>query len=509
MSTFAYNPTSLKALFNNEGSNAAYLVNPLMIQLNNLKDGNFQSVINPDKYLKTLTLSPSFSNIPLYFQDNSNINAKILSDSVSVPDTSLGSNSPYVSTIDTTISPQNMYDGVKITTILNNLVTNVNPSIYNFAVTSPSAVNIASYHSNFNDFLTLIMISICDPFYNSALPLLSVPQVANTPLVDAVMNVRSLYTSKIKTLRTYMDNLLKTSFNKALLKPTSATTDDNGNFIDLTTGSFGHSFFYYLRQTMTASMSLPTSVFPSGLDANTSLFIKQLCSDLHIKTNCPLIQFMYLDGLKNIYVSKGDFINMRWCILAQVNYVYQWIKFIYSSIINNVVNNTLTANDIANYSVLAQALASTPYDNTISKIIQQLKNYMDVLNTNFKTGTSFMNTTYTASTQSLVNQLRNLTASSESDSKTLATKQKDISTTQMALRSYSDAIGNIKDSYKGQVLEFNILLAIVIVIICVTGVFIVLKKPHFVIIGSIIVVIAVLVFKLITTIFNFFVKKNK
>ena len=102
------------------------------------------------------------------------------------------------------------------------------------------------------------------------------------------------------------------------------------------------------------------------IDTNVLSYISKILADIYIKTCVPLVQYDILSAFQNKFVSNGDFVNMRFSLLAKILYIRQLFESIVKIYKNALANDTNAQNE-ANSSVIVTNLI-TLLDSYLKKV---------------------------------------------------------------------------------------------------------------------------------------------
>jgi len=410
------------------------------------------------------------------------------------------------------LAKDNKLSGKLLTSILDGLAIHYDDIKDNITL-SATGKQIDKFHSDFQKYMGDIVHDITTPFFaagasNSfAFPTRLNAQTQVGLYYEALLQVGIMSNKKITNVMPALDNAMMESLayvyeNKGASP--SGADDDKLIFQDLMQNKLSSAFYYNLRNQMIDRLEIPQDVYPSNT-STTAIFMKKLLVDLYIKTQTPYIQFLYLQTMIKDYQKTGDFVNVRFCLLSQVAYVNCWLKAL-GAILNGVVtnNNTFTVtspSDVLNYMNNGSKVSV----NTIfNGIYQSLKDYLGKLNTNFTVTGKFSNQIARDDMNSLIKNLQDLSRRVQQDSQTIATQQNEIKSAQITLRNTSQGIQQVKETYTRAVVEFYIYFSFAILLIVIGGVLLLLKKESWVLMGSMVLAIIILLYSLIRMIFSYF-----
>jgi len=492
MSTELDYSTNLIKLFNDP--NAAYSVSPLFINMNTSSvNTTFDNIANPSLYLKDIVSVLTVGELPSETaQMRTNSNAIL-------PIEQTVGNDGNAMDVKVKLTRGNLNINNTFVNVMNSVIAKVGSS-NTFAATSAVPLENRNFHQDFQNLMMNIMRGICAPFFTQTRALLTpTTSTGAAPSYDNFEEAkgdfsRPLSTDKITTLMNTLENAMLDAHvflydNRGV----SISMTDEAVFRDLktpnsatnTTG-FVSSYYYLLRQRMIDKIIFPDGLFAKIGTDPASAFLKKLTVDAYIKSQAPLIQFYYITSMIKRYNDKGDFVNARWGILTQINYVSSWLK---------ILSDIVQSNDIA---------GKPNFKLRLKDMFQNLIAYLNTLNGNFESSTVFSNQSGIDATNKLLRNLQTLSAQVQRDSQVLAEQQQSIKVAQVSLRNTNEGLKEVKATFIWQMVQFYLWLFFAIAVIVTGAILIVLKKEKWVMNGSMVLAILLLLLTLVKMIFVFF-----
>ncbi|NBX51410.1 hypothetical protein EBT25_16150 [bacterium] len=389
---------------------------------------------------------------------------------------------------------QNYYQA----SLINSMLSAISAENYNFALAGSRPRN--RYNDDFSAYLNLIMLSICRSFYTSSKPLFNTfTDSTNSPkMFEACEELASLNTTRFTALR----DLLQDTMFRSLVAVAGAEAEstDNDNFRDLntSTGGFRSAFYYKLRTHMVRNMKVPDRIFYTT-DSEVTDYFKKVAIDHYLKVMYPVVQYAYLGAMNERYKTRGDYVNMRWCIFTMVSYVYEWVKVLEAQV--QAAASTAPPANILNPADINNALATS----RLQAIFNNIKHYMTTINTNFLPGATFSSAASgESSTKALVRSLRQLSNSVQDQSTEVARLQDETYKSQLALRNVDQNTKTIQRQYLARLIEYWIVF-ILIFIVAITSIVLVMSgKSDWAMLGAAVLIVVVLMYKVVLMIVNYF-----
>ncbi len=403
----------------------------------------------------------------------------------------------------------------KTTTLSANVITGVLDGFRvhydDVSISYPAGKDLNMFHANFQKYMASLIHDITTPFFTAAASNNAFPIRLQSNQVglyyDALSYIGVMSSRNRQDTLNALDAALIDSLAYAYDNKGASPAGPDGDkliFQDLTQDKLLTPFYYILRNSMVNRFQLPPTVYPSNT-TGTAIFLKKLLVELYLKTQTPYIQFLYLQTMIKDYQDAGDFVNVRFCLLAQVAYLNCWLKA-FGTIINGIITNNQVIST-PNSSLVTSYISNSQNVNIVTMyttIYNNINRYLANLNTSFLAPGDFSSQVPRDSLNSLINNLQHLSHRVQRDSEIIAVQQDDIRTAQISLRNTNEGIKQVKQAYTRAVTEFYILLSLTIVLMIVGAVLLILKKDTWVLLGSSALAIIILLYTLVRMIFSFF-----
>jgi len=513
-----------KTLFENTNStNDPYSVNPLFYNMQTTS--SFDTASQPSSFLKDV------ESIDVYTQKEADVKYKIENPTINFEPSAqdgfviLNNNRPDMPPVSTKAGDIShmfgCYLDLKYSTTLNanklsktltDYAVYLHNSDFEFLVNDPSPKVYANYNSKFSTYLKYILFYLCGPFYEDSLRKLSTyTQDRGLKMYEACQEISKLYTMRLDRLKLSLDEQLQKSLNEIVSQENPA--NDNNNFRDLQTiNGFRSPFYYKLRTHLVQNFKLRSEVFFSA-DTEVTDYFKKLAIDHYLKAMYPVIQLSYLSAMNERYKASGDYINMRWCALTTMNYVYEWMKR-FTELVNMAASTP--AGSTGGMIIAAGAVKTSIIDgrgqtvtanDVISKIFNNMKQYMDILNTNFLGDRKLANTTPSETMKHLLKGLRKLSNDVENQSLDVSNLQKEMYHSQLSIRNVNENLKQLNKLYYRRLFEYYLIMTVMIIVAIAAIILLILKKGEMVIFGSAALMILILMYKLVLMIISYFFSK--
>lgn len=357
--------------------------------------------------------------------------------------------------------------------------------------------NIVKSHKSFDDKIRQILETFSYKTLHDAINLLPVPlnKSDNTNnffnINLAVEELKNMAKNKLTTLINLTGDTAKSCLINLVIeddKFNSHTANDftpnslnnNNSEISPTYGLLSTNKFFQLRKSLYNKLSIPNNIL-SESDNNVKLYIQKILCDLYIKCCSPIIQYDIINAFSVKFNSTGDFINLRFCLLAKISYVRNLIiRFV--SIFNSADNDETNITNTQNTSVI------------ITRILSILNDYIQRIN----------NIDLNSNQDQLRNIMKKLHMLSDdvyNKSQKIQTYKSQVDNGQLSLRNITSMNDKINLKYNKTILKFYGIVIFIFFYILIIGFFIYSQKTKEIYIFSSIVILTILVIKL----FNFIV----
>ncbi len=459
------------------GSDPFYKIEPVINRY--IKDPNIISMLNLGIYLSGI------NNVVV------NVETSSSNGIISIPVSSLtSSNSGNISTaFYTEIGSGVIFNNGPLTSILNQIVVGM-PNLNNDSITKS--------HKSFDEKMRQIFETFSYKALLGAINNLSVPLNTATDsnvfsnINLAVEELKNMPNSKLLTLINIIADLAKDtlinmitsddSFNEAASNDfTLSALNNNNNETSPTYLLLGTNKFFLLRQTLYNNLVIPSNILGES-DGNVKLYVQKLLSDLYIKCCCPLVQYDIISAFSAKFQKTGDFVNLRFSLLAKITYLRNFI-------INFVSIYNSAQNDDTN-------IINTQNTNTIiTRILNLLNSYLQQVN----------NIDINSNQDQLRNIMKKLHLLSDDiveKSQRIQNVKSQVDNGQLTLRNMNINYDIISKKYKNSYYKWNFLVLLLLLYIIISGVILYIGKTGVIYIFSAIVILTIIIFEF----FRFIVK---
>lgn len=459
------------------GSDPFYKIDPVISKY--INDPNIISMLNPEMYfsgINSLTINQEVKS------SNSVTSTPI---STLTESTSGNINNAFYTDIGCGI----IYSYNLSTSVLNKIVSNM-PNL--------NKENIVKSHKSFDDKIRQVLETFSYKTLHDAINLLPVPLNISTGtnvfnnINLAVEEVKNMPTSKLTTLINLLGDTAKTCIIEMIIDDkhfnnyaandfTPNSLNNNNSEISPTYSLLSTHKFFQLRKSLYNKLSIPSNIL-SESDDNVKLYVQKILSDLYIKCCCPLIHYDIINGFSVKFNETGDFINLRFCLLAKISYVRNFV-IRFTSIFNNANNDESNITNTQNTSLI------------ITRILQLLNDYIQRIN----------NIDLNSNQDQLKNIMKKLHMLSDDvydKSQKIQTIKSKIDHGQLSLRNITPINNIMSLNYKKAVFKFYGLLIFIVFYVIIIGFLLFMFKTREVYISSIIVIIVILIIKF----FDFIIK---
>lgn len=337
------------------GSDPFYKIEPVINRF--IRDPNLIYMLNPAQYLAGI------DTLVVNLETNTNgAGSSVISTPISTLTSITGNNmgTAYYNEIGNGI----IFSSGPKTTVLNQIVS----GMPNFTDSS-----VSKNHKSFDDKMRQVMERFSFFTWNIAINLLPVPlnsscSDSNNCVFNAINlaceELRNMPVSKKTTLmnlvadtgKNCMIDIVMNNFDEAAANdftPNSINPGNSNTSPDYS--SLTSKKFFEFRRALYNRLDIPANIL-SESDINVKLYVKKILSDLYIKSCYPAIQYDIISAFAAKFQKTGDFINMRFSLLAKITYVRNWITEFVSIYNNATADDTVIANTQNTNTIITQIL---------------------------------------------------------------------------------------------------------------------------------------------------------
>lgn len=329
-----YYTNNLKFLYDN-GENSIYKIDPLLFKYQN---GNtaFNIDVSPKSFF-TLIASTKISNEKNNPLINPNNNIETSVDFSEIADSNdirldLTTGSVVTSDIINTIASS---------------ITIIEPKTYSDYDTYMRNIILPICESRTLITIDTLRSSISILYPNSVMDSKSSPNMQVIPsqnLISAITVLISMSVKKKKLLFDIVSDACTKSLYSIIDSPNfqSSNLKMFTNFSDILPIS---NLYIELRNNLIHNIIIPSSIIEDQSD-NILLYIKKLIADIYIKTSYPLIQYDFLNGIMNNYIELGDYMNVRFALLAKIYFTYNFINYIKTNLSTGIIHDVINSDAV-------------------------------------------------------------------------------------------------------------------------------------------------------------------
>lgn len=459
------------------GTDPFYKIDPVINKY--INDPNIISMLNPEMYfsgINSLTINQEIKS-------GNNITSTPIS--VLTESTSTNINNAFYTEIGCGI----IYSYSLSTSVLNKIISGM-PNL--------NQESIVKSHKSFDDKIRQVLETFSYKTLHDAINLLPVPlnNLTGTNVFNninlAVEELKNMPTSKLTTLINLTADTAKTCLTNMIIEDkhfnsyaandfTPNSLNNNNSEISPTYSLLSTHKFFQLRKSLYNKLSIPSNIL-SESDDNVKLYVQKVLSDLYIKCCSPLIHYDIINGFSVKFNETGDFINLRFCLLAKISYVRNFV-IRFASIFNNAYNDESNVTNTKNTSLI------------ITRILQLLNDYIQRIN----------NIDLNSNQDQLRNIMKKLHMLSDNvydKSQKIQTIKSKVNHGQLSLRNISPINNIMSLNYKKTIFKFYGLLIIIALYVIIMGFLLYMNKTREVYVFSIIVISVILTVKF----FDFIIK---
>lgn len=314
-----------------------------------------------------------------------------------------------------------------------------------------SQQDISKNHSAMQDYMLTIMLSVGKKMVSKAIDVVPKNNLNNAipwnqsqfalvtlPLSKMNMLFDDLAMNSYTSLRTIIKNRVEANkeYNEVPGHTKKTLPLDFINDLRMGADGFKGPLYYSLKQTMNETYTLNQRVINYD-NIHVLNYFKMTAIDYYIKLCYPVILYVYITSMMEIYTEKGDFVNARLALLASIMLT---LKFF-----NQISTEYKNTND-------------TEYTAAITNIFNMLKFYLQNVNT-------LMNVENTDIYTNVINDLHRTSTSVVDVNKSVQKLQKDIRQNQLALRNVIYNTEELKKQYANKLAEFGVMIFLLLVLI--------------------------------------------
>lgn len=264
------------------------------------------------------------------------------------------------------------------------------------------------------------------------------------------------------------------------------------------TPNFESAFYYALRKSIAAQLlngnnSCQSFIKTLSQNSNSDVagYFAKIITDVYIKCSYPLIQYQFIISLMNTYMKNGDFLNTRFGLLAKI-YLVTYTVSVLSLSMQEYSNKGKYPEDQQN-----RLTAAT---DSLNDVLQKLNQYLININ---NIDISDSNTTSDQQFAIIVNDLKNLSNTVQSESSQINVIKNKIQSSSLEVRSLLENMKIIDKKLKAKKIEFWMVFSLLFIFIITCVVLIMIDQSLLVIYISAIAILLIILYKLCLLVISF------